>query len=79
MQHVREAGQGAVQLEHVTDGDDALGGVGALAKTVEPTELVVVQPERRGLSKMQAPSEGPDTFGWAGLTLLDGQEFRALT
>ena len=58
MQHVREAGQGAVQLEHVTNGDNALGGVDALAITIEPTELVVVQPERRGLSKMQAPSEG---------------------
>ena len=51
MMHVREARQRAVRFEHVTDGDDARGGVGASAPAVEPAELVGVQPERRGLSK----------------------------
>ena len=62
MQHIREAGQGAVRFEHVADGDNALGGVGASALAVEPAELVAVQPETRGLSKKQALSAGPDTF-----------------
>ena len=62
MIHVREACQGAIHFEHVADGDDALGGVGAAAVLVEPAELVVVQAKRQGLSKSQALSEGPDTF-----------------
>ena len=61
MRRVREARQGPVQLEHVADGDDALGGVVAEASTVEPAELVAVQPERQGLSKPQALSKGLDT------------------
>ena len=62
MQHVREAGQGAVHFEHVADGDNTLGGVGA-TMSVDPAELVAVQPERRGLSKMQALSKGADAVG----------------
>ena len=46
MRHVREARQGAVRFEHIADGGDALGGVGAAAEHAEPAELVVVQPER---------------------------------
>ena len=46
MRRVREARQGPVQLEHVADGDNALGGVGAVAPAIEAAELVVVQPER---------------------------------
>ena len=61
MQHVREAGQGAVHFQHVTDGHDALGGVGAMTIHVEPAKIVVVQPETRGLSKKQALSEGIDS------------------
>ena len=63
MQHAREAGQGAVHFEYVADGDNAHGGIGAHAHVVEPAELVVVQPETRGLSKKQALSEGIDRFG----------------
>ena len=61
MQHVREAGQGAVHFEYVADGDNAHGGIGAMAHRVEPAELVVVQPETRGLSKKQALSAGADS------------------
>ena len=61
MRCVREARQGVIHFEHVAYGEDALGGVGALAHEVEPTELVVVQTERRGLNKMQAPSEDADS------------------
>jgi hypothetical protein len=46
VRRVREARQGPVQLEHVADGDDTLGGVSASAPAVEAAELVVVQPER---------------------------------
>ena len=58
MRHVREARQGAVRFEHVADGGDALGGVVASASGVDPAECVVVQPGRRGLSKMQVLSAG---------------------
>ena len=70
MQHVREAGQGAADFEYVADGDNAHGGVGAIAHKVEPTELVAVQPETRGLSKKQALSAGIDSKeGQAGSIL----------
>ena len=46
VRRVREARQGPVQLEHVADGDNALGGVGASAPAVKAAEQVVVQPER---------------------------------
>ena len=58
---VREARQGAIHFEHVTDGDDALRGVGAIADLVEPAERVLVQAKRQGLSKPQALSEGADS------------------
>ena len=76
MQHVREAGQGAVHFQHVADGHDALGGVGAMTIRVEPAKLVVVQPETRGLSKKQALSEGPDTLGAGVQAVKRAQEAR---
>ena len=64
--HIREACQGAVHFEHVADGHDALGGIGAVTSIgVDATERIRVQTEAR--SKPQALSAGPDTFG---------QEFR---
>ena len=63
VRRIREARQGAVHFEHVADGDDALGSVGALAKRIESAELVVVQTERQGLSKTQAPSAAIDSMG----------------
>ena len=50
MRRVREARQGPVQLEHVADGDDALGGVGASAPRIDPAELVFVKPVRQEMS-----------------------------
>ena len=61
MQHAREAGQGAVHFEYVADDDNAHGGIGAIADRVDPAELVIVQPETRGLRKKQALSEGADS------------------
>ena len=58
---VREARQGAIHFEHVTDGDDALRGVGAPAILVDPAGLVVVQAGRQRLSKKQARSGGIDS------------------
>ena len=48
MRHIREARQGAVHFEHVTDGDDTIGGVGAPAKFVDPAERVAPQTTRHG-------------------------------
>ena len=42
---VREARQGAVHLEHVADGDDALRGVGAL-EILDSAEHVVIEAVR---------------------------------
>ena len=36
-----------VDLEHLTDGCDAISGVGASAITIKPTELVARQPAIR--------------------------------
>ena len=47
---VREARQGAVHFEHVADGNDALGGVGALALVFDPAEPVAVKPVRQKMS-----------------------------
>ena len=38
-----ERAKRAVGLEHVTDGNDAVGGVGAIAILIEPAELVAGQ------------------------------------
>ena len=69
-----EVAEGAVHFEHVADGDDALGSVGALASSIESAELVVVQAERQGLSKAQAESAGIDSKeGQAGSVLERGE------
>ena len=41
-----QARQGAIQLQHVADGVDAIGGVGAVAILVDPAEYVFGQAER---------------------------------
>ena len=58
VKRAREARQGVVHFEHVTDGDNTLGGVNAPAYIVQATEPVAVQPESRGRSKMQALVRG---------------------
>ena len=71
---IREARQGAIHSEHVTDGDDALRGVGATASGGEPAELVVVKAGRQRLSKKQARSGGIDSKeGQAGSILERGE------
>ena len=47
MRHVQEACQGAVDFEHVADGDNALGGVGATA-VLDSAEHVVVEAVQGG-------------------------------
>ena len=47
MRHVREACQGAVEFDHVADGDNALGGVGATA-VLDSAELVVSEAVQGG-------------------------------
>ena len=65
MRSALQARQRTVQLEHVADGDDAFGGVGAnevaIGVCTDPAELVAVQPMRWGVSKMQALLEGIDS------------------
>ena len=40
---IPDRGQGLVLLQHVADLDDAVGGVGAVAKLVDAAELIFVQ------------------------------------
>ena len=40
--------QRSIHLQHLDEGDDALGSVGAIAHKIEPTELVVYQAASKG-------------------------------
>ena len=64
MRHVREARQGAVRFEHVADGDNGLGDVGAVAYQIQPTELVCAQAESRDGAKRKRLLEGIDSKAW---------------
>ena len=70
---VREARQGAIHFEHVTDGDDALRGVRAPA-VLDSAEHIAIEAVRWGMSKTQALSEGIDgEEGQAGSVLERGE------